>query len=89
MICEFNAGTEHWYIDTDTKYVKIVNKEDDRVIKETHTLGLLGQLEGRRIAAYEGTYAMIGVSSEVRTDHFFLDPTQENKIIWSEADTTI
>ena len=62
MICEFTAGTEHWYVDTDKTYVKIFDNIDQRVIKENHNLGLLGQLEGNRIAAYEGTYAMIGVS---------------------------
>ena len=83
MICEFTAGTQHWYVDTDIKYVKIVDKNTDNVVKESHNLGLLGQLEERRIAAYEGTYAMIGVSPTIKTDHYFLEGCR-NRIIWME-----
>jgi len=83
MICEFTAGTEHWYVDTDKTYVKIFDNIDQRVIKENHNLGLLAQLEGNRIAAYEGTYAMIGVSPTITTTHFFLEGGKEaNRIIW-------
>ncbi len=83
MICEFTAGTEHWYVDTDKKHVKIVDKITDRVTKESFNLGLLGQLEERRIAAYESTYAMIGVSPRIKSDHYFLDDGN-NRIIWME-----
>ena len=83
MIYEFTAGTQHWYIDTDKTYVKILDTVDDCVIKESRNLGLLGQLEDSRIAAYEGTYAMIGVSPTITTTHFFLDKEKTtNRIIW-------
>jgi len=83
MICEFTAGTEHWYVNTDNKHVKIVDKITDTVTKESFNLGLLGQLEERRIAAYESTYAMIGVSPRIKSDHYFLDDGN-NRIIWME-----
>lgn len=83
MIYEFTAGTEYWYIDTSTKYVKIVDKLTDKVKKESHSLGMVGQLEGRRIATYEGTYAMIGVSPTIKHDHHFLEG-DTNRIIWME-----
>ncbi len=83
MICEFTAGTEHWYVDTDKKHVKIVDKITGTVTKESFNLGLLGQLEERRIAAYESTYAMIGVSPRIKSDHYFLDDGN-NRIIWME-----
>jgi hypothetical protein len=83
MIYEFTAGTEYWYIDTSEKYVKVVEKITEKVIKENHNLGLLGQLEGRRIATYEGTYAMIGVSPVIKHDHYFLEGSG-NRIIWME-----
>jgi hypothetical protein len=84
MICEFTAGTQHWYVDTDIQYVKIVDKITDTVVKESHNLGLLGQLEERRVAAYESTYAMIGVSPRIKSDHYFLEDC-DNRIIWMAA----
>ena len=84
MIYEFTAGTEYWYIDTSEKYVKIVDKLTDQVKTESYSLGMMGQLEGRRIATYEGTYAMIGVSPVIKDDHYFLEG-DTNRIIWMEA----
>lgn len=81
MIYEFTAGQEYWYVDTDRTYVKIVDKITDKVRVENHNLGLLGQLELRRIAAYEGTYAMIGVSPVIKHDHHFLEGDR-TRIIW-------
>jgi len=81
MIYEFTAGTEYWYIDTSEKYVKIVDKITDKVKKESYSLGMVGQLEGRRVATYEGTYAMIGVSPVIKHDHHFLQG-DVNRIIW-------
>lgn len=87
MILEFTAGQEYWYIDTRTKYIKIVDKVTNTIRKECNNLGLLGQLEGRRISAYEGTYAMIGVSQVIKDDHHFLQG-DENRIIWMEGTPT-
>lgn len=86
MIYEFTAGTQYWYIDTRAKYIKIVDKITNRVMAESNRLGLVGQLENRRIAAYEGTYAMIGVSPPIKHDHHFLEG-DGNRIIWMEATT--
>lgn len=86
MIYEFTAGTEYWYIDTSKKYVKIVDKITDKVKKESYSLGMMGQLEGRRVATYEGTYAMIGLSQVIKDDHYFLEG-DVNRIIWMEATT--
>ena len=35
MIYEFTAGYNYWYIDTNRKYVKITDKNDGTVVKET------------------------------------------------------
>jgi len=83
MIYEFTAGTQYWYIDTRTQYVKIVDKISDTILTESNSLGLLGQLEGRRIAAYESTHTMIGVSQTIKHDHHFLQG-DTNRIIWME-----
>lgn len=86
MIYEFTAGQEYWYIDTAQHYVKIVDKITDKIRVESNNLGLLGQLEGKRVAAYEGTYAMIGVSPTIKHDHHFLEG-DGNRIIWMEPTT--
>lgn len=87
MIYEFTAGDNYWYIDTDRKYVKITDKHDETTIKETNQLGLLAQIEGARIAAYEGTYGLIGVSATIIDNHFFLEDCN-NRIIWQEPSPT-
>jgi hypothetical protein len=83
MIYEFTAGHNYWYIDTDQKYLKITDKTDETIIKETDQLGLLVQIEGNRIAAYESTYALIGVSTPIVDNHFFLEDGNAH-IIWQE-----
>lgn len=85
MIYEFTAGYNYWYIDTDRKYVKITDKNDGTVVKETDQLGLLAQIEGDRIAAYEGTYDLIGISAPIVDNHFFLEDCH-NRIIWQEPE---
>lgn len=82
MIYEFSTNLQHWYIDTDIQYVRITDKMTNRCT-ENYNLGLLGQLEGRRIAAYEGTYAMIGVSGTLHQEHHFIQG-DGNRIIWMD-----
>lgn len=82
MIYEFSTKLQHWYIDTDDRYVKITDRKTNAAT-ENFNLGLLGQLEGRRIAAYEGTYAMIGISGPIKHEHHFIQG-DGNRIIWMD-----
>ena len=87
MELEFNTDTEHWYIDTDKTYIKIVDKLSNKTTTENHRLGLVGQLEKHRIAAYENTYGMIAISENITTTHHFLNPDPTtNTIIWPQPD---
>jgi len=85
MIYEFTAGRHYWYIDTDLKYIKITDTDDGNTVKETDQLGLLAQIEGARIAAYEGTYGLIGISAPIADNHFFLEDCSHH-IIWQETE---
>ena len=62
---DFIAGREHWQVDIPNRYIRITDTEKDSILKESYDLGQLCQLEDFRIASYEGTYAMIGVSKQV------------------------
>lgn len=62
---DFIAGQEHWQVDIPNRYIRITDTEKDSILKESYDLGQLCQLEDFRIASYEGTYAMIGVSTQV------------------------
>tara|TARA_Y100000004_G_scaffold196605_1_gene267204 strand:+ start:1161 stop:1487 length:327 start_codon:yes stop_codon:yes gene_type:complete len=64
---DFYAGDQHWEVNILHNYVRITSELDKRNIKESYDLGQLSQLEDFRIAAYEGTYAMIAVSPPVDT----------------------
>ena len=93
MIYEFTAGDNYWYIDTDRKYVKITDKNDGTVIKETDQLSLLIQIKEYRIAAYDDTPYPISISAPIVDNHFFLTaciqdlshlPDPSFSIIWAE-----
>lgn len=62
---DFIAGQEHWQLDIPNRYIRITDTEKDSILKESHDLGQVCQLEDFRIATYEGTYAMIDVSKPV------------------------
>ena len=82
MIYEFTAGDNYWYIDTDRKYVKITDKNDGTVVKETDQLRALAKIEGARIAAYDDTCDPISISAPIADNHFFLE--DYHPIIWQE-----
>ena len=89
MIYEFTAGYNYWYIDTDRKYVKITDKNDGTVIKETDQLSLLIQIKEDRIAAYDDTPYPISISAPIVDNHFFLEdlshrPDPYFSVIWEE-----
>ena len=89
MIYEFTAEDNYWYIDTDRKYVKITDKNDGTVIKETDQLNLLIQIKENRIAAYDDTPYPISISAPIVDNHFFLQdlsplPDRSFSIIWAE-----
>ena len=62
---DFIAGQEHWQVDLPSRFIRITDTKSGDTLKYSHDLGQLCQLEDFRIAAYEGTYAMIGVSVPV------------------------
>ena len=82
MIYEFTAGYNYWYIDTDRKYVKITDKNDGTVVKETDQLRALAKIEGGRIAAYDDTCDVISISAPLVDNHFLLE--DYHPIIWQE-----
>ena len=89
MIYEFTAEDNYWYIDTDRKYVKITDKNDGTVIKETDQLSLLIQIKEDRIASYDDTPYPISISAPIADNHFFLEdlshrPDSDHSIIWAE-----
>ena len=88
MIFDFLAGDARWYIDTDKTYLRISEEKTGKIRKESHDLGQVCQLEDFRIAAYEGTYAMIGISDAVeQTGSQSLPPMVHDRLkvnlIWS------
>jgi hypothetical protein len=82
MIYEFTAGDNYWYVDTDRKYVKITDKNDGTVVKETDQLRALAKIEGARIAAYDHTCDVISISAPIAENHFLLE--DHYPIIWQE-----
>ena len=83
MIYEFTAEDNYWYIDTDRKYVKITDKNDGTVVKESDQLRLLAQIEGARIAAYDDTCDVISISAPLADNHFLLGD-YDIEFIWQE-----
>jgi hypothetical protein len=84
---DFYAGYEHWQVNIEQKYVRIDSGLNKHNVKESYDLGQLSQLEDFRIAAYEGTYAMIAVSPPVDTEKSVnLPPMRHDRhgvdIIW-------
>ena len=65
MRLEFDSGAYSWVVDTELGYVRQSDTEDGLVFAESTDLGLIVQLEACRLAFYEGTYGLIGVTTKL------------------------